>query len=248
MSVIYILWLRELKRYLRSRVQIFVSLAQPAFFLVAFGFGFGPIFEENGRGSYLQFMAPGIICVTVVISAVLCGIAMLWDRQFGFLKETLVAPIPRLFVMIGRTLGGATVGMIQGVLMLLVCIIIGFRPQHWIAVLWALSFVAMVSISFAAFGMMMGSIIKDMQGFHLISNLIVMPMFFLSGALYPLSRLPKVLSVITHINPLSYGVDGLRGTLIGLWHFSYFMDISLLGCVAAIFLLSGAYLFSRVEI
>lgn len=132
--------------------------------------------------------------------------------------------------------------------MLLVCIIIGFRPQHWIAVLWALSFVAMVSISFAAFGMMMGSIIKDMQGFHLISNLIVMPMFFLSGALYPLSRLPKVLSVITHINPLSYGVDGLRGTLTGLWHFSYFMDISLLGCVAAIFLLSGAYLFSRVEI
>jgi ABC-2 type transport system permease protein len=233
---------------LRSRVQIFVSLAQPAFFLVAFGFGFGPIFEENGRGSYLQFMAPGIICVTVVISAVLCGIAMLWDRQFGFLKETLVAPIPRLLVMIGRTLGGATVGMIQGVLMLLVCIIIGFRPQHWIAVLWALSFVAMVSISFAAFGMMMGSIIKDMQGFHLISNLIVMPMFFLSGALYPLSRLPKVLSVITHINPLSYGVDGLRGTLIGLWHFSYFMDISLLGCVAAIFLVSGAYLFSRVEI
>jgi ABC-2 type transport system permease protein len=248
MSVIYILWLRELKRYLRSRVQIFASLAQPAFFLVAFGFGFGPIFEENGRGSYLQFMAPGIICVTVVISAVLCGIAMLWDRQFGFLKETLVAPIPRLLVMIGRTLGGATVGMIQGVLMLLVCIIIGFRPQHWIAVLWALSFVAMVSISFAAFGMMMGSIIKDMQGFHLISNLIVMPMFFLSGALYPLSRLPKVLSVITHINPLSYGVDGLRGTLIGLWHFSYFMDISLLGCVAAIFLVSGAYLFSRVEI
>src|SRR5579859_1913046 len=248
MNAIYILWLRELKRYLRSRVQIFVSLAQPAFFLLAFGFGFGPIFEENGRGSYLQFMAPGIIGVTVVITAVLSGIAMLWDRQFGFLKETLVAPVPRLFVMIGRTLGGATVGMIQGVLMLLVCTVIGFRPQSLVAVLWALTFIATISICFAAFGMMMGSMIKDMQGFHLISNLIVMPMFFLSGALYPLSHLPQIFTAITRINPLSYGVDGLRGTLIGQWHFSYFLDICSLGCVASIFLLAGAYLFSRIEI
>jgi ABC-2 type transport system permease protein len=248
MNAIYILWLRELKRYLRSRVQIFVSLAQPAFFLLAFGFGFGPVFEKAGQGSYLQFMAPGIIGASVVLSSVFSGVAMLWDRQFGFLKATLVAPVPRLFVMIGRTLGGATVGMIQGVLILLVCIILGFRPQHWIAVLWAFSFVAMIAISFAALGMTMGSMIKDMQGFHLISNLIVMPMFFLSGALYPLNQLPKILTLITRINPLSYGVDGLRGALIGRWHFSYFLDMGLLGCVAAVFLITGSYFFSRIEI
>jgi ABC-2 type transport system permease protein len=247
MNAIYILWLRELKRYLRSRVQIFVSLAQPAFFLFAFGFGFGPVFEKAGQGSYLQFMAPGIVGAGVVLSSVFSGIAMLWDRQFGFLKETLVAPVPRLHVMIGRTLGGATVGMIQGVLVLLVCIILGFRPQHWISLLSALSFLAMVAISFAALGMTMGSMIQDMQGFHVISNLIVLPMFFLSGALYPLSQLPKVLTVITCINPLSYGVDGLRGALIGLWHFNYFVDSFSLCCMAAVFLMTGAYLFCRIE-
>jgi ABC-2 type transport system permease protein len=248
MSAIYVLWLIELKRYLRSRVQIFVSLALPAFLLLAFGFGFGPVFEKAGEGSYLQFMAPGIITMTVVVSSVLTGITILWDRQFGFLKETLVAPVQPLFIMIGRTLGGATVGMIQGILMLLVCIIVGFRLQHWIAVPSALSVVAMVSICFAAFGVMMGSIIKDMQGFHLISNLIVMPMFFLSGALFPLGHLPKALSLITTINPLSYGVDGLRGALIGLWHFGYLLDSFLLCCMAAVFLMAGAYLFCRIEL
>jgi ABC-2 type transport system permease protein len=248
MNAIYILWLRELKRFTRSRVQVIISLAQPALYLLALGFGFGPIFERAGAGSYLQFMAPGVIGMTVLFSSVFSGIAMLWDRQFGFLKETLVAPVPRLYVMIGRTLGGATVAMIQGILILMVCLIAGFRPQHWIAVLFAFLFIAMIAITFAALGTTMGSVIKDMQGFQLIMNFLVMPMFFLSGALYPLSHLPIVLSFITRLDPLSYGVDGLRGTLIGLWHFSFFLDMVFLGGVAAIFMMTGAYLFSRIEI
>jgi ABC-2 type transport system permease protein len=150
--------------------------------------------------------------------------------------------------MIGHTLGGATVGIFQGVLILLLCMITGFRPQHWFAVLSAFGFVAMISISFAALGTMIGSTIKNMQSFHIVANFMVMPMVFLSGALYPLTHLPIVLSVITRINPLSYGVDGLRGTLIGLWHFSYILDMGLLGCVAAVFLMSGAYSFSKIEI
>ena len=248
MNAIYILWLRQIKRYLRSRVQVVFSLAQPAFYLLALGFGFAPVFEKAGQGSYLQFLAPGLIGMTVLLSSVFAGVAMLWDRQFGFLKETLVAPVPRLYIMIGQTLGGATVGMIQGVLILLVCMIAGFRPQPWVAVLSALGFVAIIAITFAALGTMMGSLIKDMEGFQLVGNFMVMPMFFLSGALYPLSHLPKVLSVITSIDPLSYGVDGLRGTLIGLWHFSSFLDVFLLCCMAAVFLMAGAYLFSRIEI
>lgn len=248
MHTIYILWLRELKRYMRSRMQIFGSLVQPAFFLLAFGFGFDPVFEKAGQGSYLQFIAPGMISMTVLLSAVYSGLAMLWDRQFGFLKETLVAPVPRLYIMIGRTLGGATVSILQGVLILLVCVIVGFRPQHGIAVLSAFGFVAMIAIAFAAFGTTIGSVIKDMQGFQLITNCMMMPMVFLSGALYPLSHLPKALSVLTSINPLSYGVDGLRGTLIGSWHFSYFLDLGLLVGVAVAFLMTGAYYFSRLEI
>ena len=247
MSAIYILWLRELKRYLRSRVQIVGSLAQPAFYLLALGFGFNYVFEKAGQGNYLQFMAPGMIGMTVLLSAIFSGVAMLWDRQVGFLRATLVAPVPRLQVMIGRTLGGATVGVFQGVLILLLCILAGFRPQHWRATLLSFGFVAMISISFAALGTLIGSTVKDMQSFNVIGNLIVMPMVFLSGALYPLSHQSRILTLITTVNPLSYGVDGLRGTLIGSWHFNYFLDFGLLTCVAVLFLVMGAYFFSRVE-
>src|SRR5271166_1613516 len=127
MGAIYILWLRELKRYVRSRVQIIVSLGQPVLYLCALGFGFGPVFQKAGNGGYLQFMVPGVIGMTVLFSSVFSGIAMLWDRQFGFLKETLVAPVSRMQIMIGRTLGGATVAVIQGLLVTAVCLIAGFR-------------------------------------------------------------------------------------------------------------------------
>src|SRR6202050_2350530 len=165
MGAIYILWLRELKRYVRSRVQIVVSLGQPCLYLLALGFGVGPVFRQAGHGSYLQFMAPGVVGMTVLFSSVFSGIAMLWDRQFGFLKETLVAPVPRLHIMIGRTFGGATVAMIQGALILVVCLIAGFRPQHWMAIPFAFLFVALISVVFAALGTSIGSAIKDMQGF-----------------------------------------------------------------------------------
>src|SRR5947208_10413149 len=128
MAAIYILWLRELKRYTRSRAQVVASVGQPLLYLVALGFGLGPIFRQAGQGSYLQFVAPGVIGMSVLFTSVFSGIGLLWDRQFGFLKETLVAPVPRLHIMIGRTLGGATVSMIQGTLVLVVCLIAGFRP------------------------------------------------------------------------------------------------------------------------
>src|SRR5689334_3473252 len=125
MSAIYILWLRELRRYTRSRAQIVASLGQPLLYLLALGFGLGPVFQKAGQGSYLQFVAPGVIAMTVLFSSVFSGIALLWDRQFGFLKETLVAPVPRIQVMIGKTLGGATVAMLQGLLVVIVCVIAG---------------------------------------------------------------------------------------------------------------------------
>ena len=122
MTAIYILWLRELRRYTRSRVQIVASLGQPLLYLFALGFGLGPVFQKAGNGSYLQFVAPGVIAMTILFSSVFSGIGLLWDRQFGFLKETLVAPVPRLHIMIGKTLGGATVAIIQGLLVVIVCL------------------------------------------------------------------------------------------------------------------------------
>jgi ABC-2 type transport system permease protein len=265
MGAIYIMWLREVKRYFRSKAQIIVSLGQPTLYLLALGFGFAPVFAKAGAGNYIQFMAPGVIGMTVLFSSIFSGMAMLWDRQFGFLKETLVAPVPRLHIILGRTLGGATVAMMQGVLMLIVCLIAGFRPVHahapgtpgvqnWAALLVAPVFVAMIAIVFAALGASIGSTIKDMQGFQVLMNFLVMPIFFLSGALYPLKNLPVVLSWITHADPLAYGIDGLRGVLIGNWQFgfgwefNFLLDLGLLVALAAIFLGTSAWLFSRIEV
>src|SRR5947209_16882108 len=131
MAAIYILWLRELKRYTRSRAQIIASVAQPLLYLLALGFGLGPVFRQAGQGSYLQFVAPGVIGMSVLFTSIFSGIGLLWDRQFGFWKETLVAPVPRLTVMVGKTLGGATVATIQGLIVLTICLIVGFRPANW---------------------------------------------------------------------------------------------------------------------
>ena len=248
MGAIYILWLRELKRYVRSRVQIVVSLGQPCLYLLALGFGLGPVFQKAGQGSYLQFMAPGVIGMTVLFSSVFSGIAMLWDRQFGFLKETLVAPVSRMQIMIGRTLGGATVAVLQGILILVICLIAGFRPHSWLAIPIAFLFVILIAVVFAALGTALGSAIKDMQGFQLVMNFLVLPLFFLSGALYPLANLPVVLSFITRLDPLTYGVDGLRGALINNWHFHPALNAGVLGAIAVAFLGLGAYLFSKIEV
>lgn len=248
MGAIYILWLRELKRYVRSRVQIIVSLGQPCLYLLALGFGLGPVFKQAGHGSYLQFMAPGVIGMTVLFSSVFSGIAMLWDRQFGFLKETLVAPVSRLEIMMGRTLGGATVAMIQGSLVLVICLIAGFRPQNWLVVPEAFLFVFLIAMVFAALGTAIGSVIQDMQGFQLIMNFLVMPIFFLSGALFPLTGQARVMTVLARLNPLSYGVDGLRGSLVNQWYFHSVSDIGVLVVIGMMFLALGAYLFTRIEV
>src|SRR5215471_1940161 len=164
MSVIYILWLREFRRYTRSRVQMVASLGQPILYLVALGFGLGPVFQRAGQGSYVQFVTPGIISMAVLFSAVFSGMGLLWDRQFGFLKETLVAPVPRFQIMLGRTLGAATVAMCQGVLVMVVAIIAGFRPANLATIPLGLVFLAMIACLFSALGTAIGSALQNIQG------------------------------------------------------------------------------------
>jgi ABC-2 type transport system permease protein len=248
MNVIYALWLRELRRYVRSRSQVAASLGQPILYLVALGFGLGPVFQKAGQGSYVQFVAPGIMSMTVLFSSVFSGMGLLWDRQFGFLKETLVAPVPRFQIMLGRTLGGATVAMIQGLLVAIVCFIAGFRIVNLATLPLAFLFMALIACLFASLGTAIGSVLQNIQGFQLIMNFLVMPIFFLSGALYPLSNLPTVLGVITRLDPLAYGVDGLRAALIGLGHFGLLADVSVLGVLTMILLAIGSHLFSKIEV
>jgi ABC-2 type transport system permease protein len=247
-AVVYVLWLREVKRYLRSRAQIVASMGQPLLYLLVLGFGLGPVFAQAGRGSYLQFVAPGVIGMGVLFTSIFSGIGLLWDRQFGFLKETLVAPVPRLQIMVGRTLGGATIALVQGLLVLIVCLAAGFRPQSFTGLLMAFVYMSLIAVVFAALGTAIGSGLRDMQGFQFIMNFLVMPIFFLSGALYPLNNLPTALAVATRIDPLSYGIDGLRGALIGVSQIGLATDALVLTVVASLFLALGAWSFSRIQI
>jgi ABC-2 type transport system permease protein len=248
MSVVYILWLRELKRYIRSRAQIVASLGQPILYLVALGFGLGPVFQKAGQGNYMQFVAPGIIGMTILFSSIFSGAGLLWDRQFGFLKETLVAPVPRIQVMLGRTLGAATVAVIQGLLVAVVCFVVGFRPADYRELPLAFLFMGLIASLFASLGTAIGSVLQNIQGFQMIMSFMVMPIFFLSGALYPLTNLPLALAVVVRLDPLAYGVDGLRTALIGASHFGLAADAAVLVLGATLVLFIGSRLFSRIQV
>jgi len=248
MSTIYILWLRQLKRYLRSRSRIVGSVGQPLLFLLALGYGFGPIYQRAGGGNYIQFLTPGIIAMGVLFTSVFTGIEIIWDKQFGFLKETLVAPVSRINIMIGRTLGGATVAMLQGVVIFLISLFVGFRLSNLWLIPLAVVFVFLIALFFTALGTAIASVLEDMQGFQLIMNFLVMPIFFLSGALFPFQGLPRAITIVGSLDPLAYGVDALRGTLINMTHFGLHTDFIVLATATSILLVIGGYLFSKIEI
>lgn len=248
MKKIYILWLRQIKRYLRSRSRIIGSLGQPILFLLALGYGFGSVFQQAGQGNYIDFLAPGIIGMSIIFTAIFSGVEIIWDRQFGFLKEMMVAPMSRLSIMIGRTLGGATVATMQGILVLIIAILFGFHPYSWTGVFATLPVMFLVALLFTALGTLIASFLEDMQGFQLIMNFLVMPLFFLSGALFPLEGLPKTLAIIARLDPLSYGIDAFRHLLINTSHYGLQLDIITLGVVTAAFLWLGAYFFKKIQI
>jgi ABC-2 type transport system permease protein len=247
MMAIYILWLRQLKKYWRSKARIIGSLGQPLLFLLAFGFGFGPIFARAGEGNYINFLAPGIIAMAIIFSAMFAGIEVIWDRQFGFLKETLVAPVSRASIAIGRTLGGATIALIQGVVVFLISLCVGFRPASWALLPVAVIAMALIAILFTAFGTAIATRMRDMQAFPIIMNFIMMPLFFLSGSLFPLAGLPAGLGWVIKLNPLSYGMDALRGLLSGVYHFNLGLDMGITIVAAGLALTVATLLFRHLE-
>jgi len=247
MGTIYILWLRQVKKYFRTPSRIIGSLGQPLLFLLVFGFGFGSIYKQAGQGDYIQFLAPGIIMMSVLFTAVFSGIDLIWDRQFGFLKETMVAPVPRWRIMFGKTLGGATVASFQGVIVFIMSLFIGFKVDNLLMLPMAAIFVFLIAMLFTSLGIAIASKLEDMQGFQLIMNFLVMPIFFLSGALFPLEGLPRALALITRLDPLTYGVDGIRESLIGIGTFGIATDLLVVVVIAVILLGIGSYLFERIQ-
>ena len=222
------------------------ALGQPILFLVALGFGLGPIYAKAGGGDFIQFLAPGVIAMTILFSSMFSGMEVIWDRQFGFLKETLVAPVPRLHIMLGKVLGGATISFFQGAIVFLITLIAGFRPTLsfiWLAIL----FMFVIAVLFTSLGVAIASQLDDMQSFPIIMNFLIMPLFFLSRAVFPLAGIPQTLALITNLNPLTYGVDGVRGALTGIYHFSPTLDLAVITFLSVLTLILGTYMFSKVE-
>lgn len=248
MGVVYVMWLRQIKKYWRSKARMIGSLGQPVLFLLALGFGFGPIYTQAGGGNYIEFLAPGVIAMSILFTAMFSGIEIIWDRQFGFLKETLVAPVSRTNIMIGRTFGGATVAFLQGIVVAVICFIFGFRIANMWYIPLALVFMMLVALLFTALGTAIASRLEDMQAFPLIMNFLIMPIFFLSGALFPLEGLPPTLVWVTRFNPLSYGVDGIRGSLTGTTHLGLGIDLAVCLLVTLVIGALGTYMFSKIEL
>jgi len=241
------MWLRQIKRYWRSKSRIIGSIGQPLLFLIAMGFGLGPVYQKAGGGNYINFLAPGVISQAIMFMAVFNGVELIWDKQFGFLKETLVAPVSRLEIVLGRVLGGATISTLQGVLVYCLTLLVGFRPQNILLLIPTLGIMFLIGLFYTALGTAIASLMKDFHGFQLIMNFLIMPSYFLSGAIFPLETAPQTLKTISSINPLTYGVDGLRQLLSGTVHLGISNDILVLFVLSAITLSITSYLFTKIE-
>ncbi|HUD06327.1 MAG TPA: ABC transporter permease [Candidatus Saccharimonadales bacterium] len=247
MRVIHILWLRQLKRYFRSPSRLIGAIGQPLLLLFALGYGLGSVFKAAGHGDYIHFLVPGVMAQTVLFSAIFFGINIIFDKQFGFLKETLVAPVTRTKIMLGGALGGATTAVFQGVLVFILALMIGFRPYNWAMVLVSILVLGLLAIALASFSSGIGAIVNDFQGFQAINQFLIFPLFFLSGSLYPLNTAPKVLRYVANVNPISYAVDAMRTSLINQTHYGYLKDFIVLSITAVVLIAFAVWRFKKIE-
>jgi len=224
LRAIYIIWYRDVLRFWRDRLRLVASLAQPLLFLIVFGTGLSSALQGAGGGfgggagapagfTYAQFIFPGIIGMSVLFSAIFGAMSIVWDREFGFLKEVLVATIDRSAVAIGKALGGATQAMVQGLVLLVLAPLVGVKLTV-LSVVELLPLVFVLAFALSSMGVALASRMRSMQGFQVVMNFLMMPMFFLSGALFPLSGLPDWMAVLTRIDPASYGMDPLRRVVL----------------------------------
>lgn len=249
MQAVYVLWLRHLKRFARAPSRILGFIAQPVFFLFILGFGFSGAIFPGMAGDYLVFLAPGVITMAILMSSMFAGVSVLWDRQFGFLQEVLVAPVSRFSIVVGRTFGGATMALFQGFLILGLSLFLGVTVTSVTS--FAITLLMMILLSFTAvgFGLIIASIIKDFEGLQVVLNLILLPLFFLSSAFFPIDEgVPSWLQLIAHANPLLYMVDGMRGSLTGVNNlYPPLVDLGIVFVLCIVVMVLGSYLFSRSE-
>lgn len=248
-TAIYVLWMREMKRWWRAKSRIVGSLAMPLFFLAFLGLGFRRmtipgLSEDVG---YIRFLVPGIIGMNILFSSTFGGLSVLWDREFGFLKEIMVAPVSRVSIVLGRIAGGATTALIQAILILAISYIMGFKIINISSIFLAIVFMILIAVTFLGLGLIFASKMRDIQGFSIVMNFVIFPLFFLSGALYPLENFPVWLRYVSKLDPLTYGVDGLRAALIGVSSFSIFYNFIFMVGFSLVMIFLGAYFFEKSE-
>jgi ABC-2 type transport system permease protein len=248
---IYALWRRDLLRFVRARSRVVGTFVTPLFLVAFLGFGFEGVRFASvpDTVSYLEYLVPGILGFVTLFSASFSGLAVLSDREVGFLKEILVAPVPRTSVVLGRIAGGATTGLLQSALVLGGTLLVGFRPASVVGLLLAALFLVGLSTTFIGFGLALAAGFRDTQGYSLVVNFVLFPLAFLSGAFYPLANLPLAIRWVGYLNPLTYGIDGLRGVLVGPGAATYplWLDLGAVALSGTVTVLVGAWLFDRVE-
>jgi ABC-2 type transport system permease protein len=250
---IYALWYREIKVFQRERSRIVASIVNPVLWLLIIGGGLGSV-VSFGNVNYLTFIYPGILVQTVLFSAVFFGVYIVWDKKIDFLKEVLVSPLSRRSIFVGKILGGSTDTLLQCAIMLVIGYAfesvgiltgISFTP---VSVALAVLFLLLVTTGLVAIGLIIGSMMESPEGFQLISSFLIFPMFFLSGALFPIENLPGWLAPFVLVNPATYAVDGIRGAFLGIHRFSPVVDIFVLAGFSLVMILIGTYAFKIMKL
>jgi ABC-2 type transport system permease protein len=254
----YTIWYRDFVRFRRDRIRIIASLGQPLLFLFVFGTGLAPAMSGLAGGAldFRQFMFPGILSMTILFTSIFSAVSIVWDREFGFLKEVMVAPVPRVAVALGKVAGGATVALFQGLIVMLLAPVIGIRftPEQLLVLLGLMILLAVVMTSF---GILIAARQRTMEGFQMMMQFLLMPMFFLSGAFFPLRNVPLWLEVLSRIDPVSYAVDPLRqvvlretvpeAVLASVRLHPIGVDVAILALLGLVFIVPAVWLFGRQE-
>ncbi len=247
-NAIYVLWLRDVKRFVRAKSRIIGILLMPIFFLLGLGLGLGSIVKLPTGGDYLDFIVPGIVGMSLLFTSIFTGSAVLWDRQFGFLKEILVTPNSRVSIVIGRIFGGATTALFQSLIVVIISLLIGFHMHVSVVTPLAIVFMLLIAATFISLGLALGSLISDFQGFQLVTSFFTMPLFFLSNGIFPVSILPPYVRIITYLNPLTYGIDGLRIAFLGTGTFPIWIDLLALVISTVVLMALASFAFSKTDV
>jgi ABC-2 type transport system permease protein len=249
-EVVYALWRRDMVKFLRDRRSLVTSLTRPFLWLLAFGFGLRGSVRLPGSGpagDFVSFLVPGLAVMTVLFGSMFAAISIVWEREFGFLKELLVAPVPRTAIVASKLLAGSSTAIIEAVLMLALSPLIGARFSA-VGALASLPLLALFGMATNALGIAVAARMKSFEGFGSIVNFVIQPIFFLSGALYPVDGLPRALRVVVLVNPMSYAVDAVRGLCIGHHAFPLALDAAVVFASAVLMGALATRAFARMEV